>query len=384
MTKKGGQIVELGAIRGIAAVMVMIAHPLNMYRTPEWFYSLTYVFNGRGAVSLFFVLSGFVLTHSLAGRALSTPNLVAFYIKRVFRLYPAIWAASTLGMIYLMFVHWHVYSPDASDWFHKRFRLDRFNWVTILASFAGMTAYILPQLWSIFVELVASVLMPFIAYAAYNRKGLFRASTVVALVASFLIGDWIYYCLGMYLVDFFIGAGIAVIPAGLRAVLASPRFPAGPVAVLATGALIASQYLPVDYLSPIAAFYEAVMATILIALLVYSRLDCPPLRSAVARYLGDISYSVYLIHFAIGCIMMKALDALQNANGWPLSVEWKSVIIAALTVVVTLPLAHLCYQYIELPGIQLGKWFGQRAKVRLNEGFTLTTGSGAKGEVSSA
>jgi peptidoglycan/LPS O-acetylase OafA/YrhL len=70
MTQKGGQIVELGAIRGIASIMVMLAHSLILYRNPDWFQAFTYLFNGRGAVVLFFVLSGFVLTHSLAGRGI--------------------------------------------------------------------------------------------------------------------------------------------------------------------------------------------------------------------------------------------------------------------------------------------------------------------------
>jgi peptidoglycan/LPS O-acetylase OafA/YrhL len=371
MTQKGGQIVELGAIRGIASIMVMLAHSLILYRNPDWFQAFTYLFNGRGAVVLFFVLSGFVLTHSLAGRGIEQPNVIKFYIKRLFRLYPAIWAASLISMVYLIFIHWNVASPDASDFFHLRFRTERYNWIFITASFAGMTAYVLPQIWSIFVELVASVLMPFIAFAAYKRATLFWTLTLVALAASFIIDDKIYYLLGLYLVDFFIGASLAVLPAGILAVLRSPRLPAGPIAVLAAGGLVVSQYLPVTYYSPLAALYESTLAALLIALLVYSRLDCPALRSPVAKYLGDISYSVYLLHFVVCCSVMKGLDALQNANIMHLPIAIKSLIVAISTVTITIPLATLCYRYIELPGIQLGKRFGQQAKVRLDEGISI-------------
>jgi peptidoglycan/LPS O-acetylase OafA/YrhL len=371
MTKKGGQIVELGAIRGIASVMVMLAHSLILYRNPAWFQQFTYLFNGRGAVVVFFVLSGFVLTHSLAGRGIEQSNVINFYVKRLFRLYPAIWAASCLSMLYLIFVHWHVQSPDASDFFHLRFRTERYNWVFITASFAGLTAYVLPQIWSIFVELVASVLMPFIAFAAYKRARLFWALTLVALVASFVIDDKIYYLLGLYLVDFFIGASIAVLPAGILAILKSPRLPTGPIALLAAVGLVVSQYLPLPYYSPVAALYEATLAALLIALIVHSKLDWPALRSPVAVYLGDISYSVYLLHFFVCCSVMKSLDALQNANILALPIASKSLIVAISTVTITIPLATLCYRYIELPGIQLGKRFGQRARVRIEEGFSL-------------
>jgi peptidoglycan/LPS O-acetylase OafA/YrhL len=371
MTKKGGQIVELGAIRGIASIMVMLAHSLILYRNPDWFQAFTYLFNGRGAVVLFFVLSGFVLTHSLAGRGIEQANVINFYIKRLFRLYPAIWACSLVSMVYLIFVHWRVASPDASDFFHLRFRTERYNWIFITASFAGMTAYVLPQIWSIFVELVASAFMPFIAFAAYRRKTLFWVSTLVALAASFIIDDRIYYLLGLYFVDFFIGASLGVLPAGILAVLKSPRLPAGPIAAVAAAGLVVSQYLPVTYYSPWAALYEATLAALLIALLVYSKLDCPALRSPLAQHLGDISYSVYLLHFVVCCSVMKGLDALQNAHIMHLQIAAKSLIVAIATVNITLPLGTLCYRYIELPGIQLGKRFGQRAKNRLNEGISL-------------
>ena len=371
MTKKGGQILELGAVRGIASVMVMLAHSLILYRNPDWFQQFTYLFNGRGAVVVFFVLSGFVLTYSLKGRGIDQASVVNFYVKRLFRLYPAIWAASCLSMLYLIFVHWRVPSPDASDFFHLRFRTERYNWIFITASFAGMTAYVLPQIWSIFVELVASVLMPFIAFAAYHRARLFWWLTLAALIASFVIDDKIYYLVGLYMVDFFIGASIAILPAGIMAVLKSPRLPAGPIALVAAAGLVVSQYLPLTYYSPIAALYEATLAGLLIALLVHSKLDCPMLRSRVAVFLGDISYSVYLLHFFVCCSVMKGLDALQNAHVLALPIPLKSLIVAIATVTITIPLATIFYRYIELPGIQLGKRFGQRARVRIEEGFPI-------------
>ena len=370
MTEKKGQIVELGAVRGIAALMVLMGHSLILYGNPEWFHQPTLLFNGRGAVVVFFVLSGFVLTHSLAGRDISTPNLVGFYIKRLFRLFPAIWAASALSLVYLTWVHFRVASPDASVFFHERFRPERFNLLFIIASLAGMSAFLLPQLWSIFVELVASALMPFIAFAAYKRTTLFCVWALVALAASFTL-NFVYYNLMLYLFDFFVGAAIAVIPTGLRSLLASPRLPTGLIAYLVTAGLITSQYLPLSYYSPFAALYEAVLAATLISLLVYSKLDLPALRSRVAVYLGDISYSVYLLHFTVACFMMKGLDALQNANNLVISTEVKSLIVVSLAIMITIPLAHFCYQYIELPGIQMGKWFGRQASVRLNEGILL-------------
>ena len=57
-----GHIVELQSLRGIAACAVMIGHALVYYETPDWFRDIALLANGRAAVVIFFVLSGYVLT----------------------------------------------------------------------------------------------------------------------------------------------------------------------------------------------------------------------------------------------------------------------------------------------------------------------------------
>ena len=63
---------------------------------------LTILGNGAAAVSLFFVISGFVLLQSLTrGRDLNCANAVRFIAARVFRIYPAVLA--TIGTFVLIF-----------------------------------------------------------------------------------------------------------------------------------------------------------------------------------------------------------------------------------------------------------------------------------------
>src|ERR1700761_5358530 len=103
------QIVELGSVRGLASVVVIFSHALFFYKNPHWFTNAAQIFNGRAAVMVFFVLSGYVLTRSLGPGEVTTGSLFGFYVKRVFRIYPAIWAASILALVYLTFINFNVH-----------------------------------------------------------------------------------------------------------------------------------------------------------------------------------------------------------------------------------------------------------------------------------
>ena len=103
-----GHISELQSLRGIGALSVMIGHSLISYEVPTWFFQFSTLANGRAAVVLFFVLSGYVLTRSLQKDRFDRDTVLRFYIQRIFRLYPALWVASALGLAYLFVLHWRI------------------------------------------------------------------------------------------------------------------------------------------------------------------------------------------------------------------------------------------------------------------------------------
>jgi peptidoglycan/LPS O-acetylase OafA/YrhL len=74
----------LDAWRGVAALLVAIFH-LNLYGV---IYSLEFIRNAYLFVDFFFVLSGFVITHSYADRLGTIEELRSFAIKRLGRLWP--------------------------------------------------------------------------------------------------------------------------------------------------------------------------------------------------------------------------------------------------------------------------------------------------------
>ena len=74
-----------------------------------------------------------------------------------------------------------------------------------------------------------------------------------------------------------------------------------------------------------------------------------PLRSKAAVRLGDISYSLYLIHFIIMSITAKFISR------WLVDGDSRAVALMASTLLMTLPLAVLTHQMIEKAGIIVGK-----------------------------
>src|SRR5262249_6118477 len=78
---------------------------LDLLNTPAWVFD--FVDGGRSAVSIFFVLSGFILTYTYR-EELATENPRSFYVARVARIYPNVLFALAIASIptaYLLVAH---------------------------------------------------------------------------------------------------------------------------------------------------------------------------------------------------------------------------------------------------------------------------------------
>ncbi len=337
---RSAHIVELQSLRGIAATAVLFGHVIGYYSIPEWLVDLGKFSNGRAAVVIFFVLSGYVLTRSLHSSAFDIPAVSRFYVQRWFRIYPAIWPASLLGLGYLVVLHWNVPVDNLAPGFGRYFRADRYDLLHILGSFAGVQAFLLPQLWSIFIEIVASIAMPGIAFVALHRPRWMPQLLIIATAASFIISHS-PYDIGLYFMDFIVGAALAM-----------HRLPAIPLPWLVPGCLAvlsATLFFPLSYVSPIAHLVETFFSAIIISILISTPIAW--LQSRFLTFIGDISYSIYLLHFVVLCLIAKAFALVH------LSVDTvaMTLLLASATYAATIPLAWLSYLYIEQPGVRLGK-----------------------------
>jgi peptidoglycan/LPS O-acetylase OafA/YrhL len=346
---RSGFFAELQSLRGLAACAVLMGHAANMYDQPQAFYTAAWVFNGRGAVVLFFVLSGYVLTRSLRNDPFTSESVLSFYVRRVARIYPAIWVVSTLSLVYLFALHPLIPVPDASAFFLSRYRPDRMNLLYVGASYAGLSPFLMPQLWSITIEIVASMAMPLMAHAAYHRVRLFHGLGAATLILCFM-GQWT-----LYGVSFFAGTWLARNTKWQQKCF-SVFGKSSTRAATAVGLLFPfTQFLPFSYSSPVAALIETGLSTLLIGFVVYSDCNLELLRFRSFVFLGDISYSLYLVHFLVASFLLKifAVTGIMARLGF--AGISKSLLLIGATLVVCIPLSWLLYSVVEVPGIRAGR-----------------------------
>ncbi len=332
-------VVELQSIRGLAALAVLIAHSLAVYGPPPAF------LNAHAAIVIFFVLSGFVLTRSLRDR-----DLGSYLSRRMFRIYPMIWVGVTLGVIATAVASQPVEGMDASFLAIIPQEVTPRN---LLGGFMGAGHSLNPPLWSISLEIVGSVLIMGIVLCA-SRPGLLLAIGAILLALS-IAEVPLPFRAGVYLVDFWIGAMICLAePQARRAV---SRCGGWHLALFATILLFTRSFGGWDYHDPVPQLAEALAAALIIATLAYGPVQARLLRIAPLRKLGDISYSVYVLHFPL--LMLFAVLIGASEIGMALPVWQRGLAICAATLAATLSLGVLTYRYVERPALALRRNAGK-------------------------
>ena len=351
-------IAELQSLRGLAALTVMIHHCSFYYiyapGPKKW---AEVLFNAHAAVVVFYVLSGFVLYESLKASTITANAALRFYVRRLFRIYPALWLACALGVTYVALFQGHPFPPSVSPWFSASFRMAP-TASKLLMAFLGSSHAIPVPLWSIVVELVASAFMPLILIAS-RRWTSFAALGATFLVLSFAGGMNMPMNIGGYLIQFIFGAWLARWAVPVMRQSHASRW----AATIGCAALLGLDFVRQaggwDYAShyhnPVAALLEGVFATALVG-----AIAAWPQRFALLRWrwllgLGDISYSLYLIHLPILALVAGIGGEWLGLPGLSSGGLTAMFCLMAIVMPLSIGLSALSYRYIEKPGIDLGK-----------------------------
>ncbi len=341
-------IPELQSIRGIAAAIVLLHHSSFLFATtPHFRFWSEVVLNAHAAVMLFFVLSGYVLSRSLSGPELDLKRIGEFYVARAFRIYPALWLACFIGLMYLAFLHFNIPTLHFSNWYLAFFRsFPSPEQILVNFTLGREPAAIVPPSWSIFVEMIGSLALPAFVIANREKLGPWLFFLLVALAAITASNVKIGYLI--YLAEFFDRRPRLPIPRPSQALLRE-----SPGALLCLVVVQFFRLLSPDWRfeQKYVAFTPALVESIFAAGVVLCVAVRPVafLRSPFLVWLGDISYSLYLVHF----ILMSALAKIIGAIPAPVNVLAIALMLA--TFAVSIPLAWLAYSFVEKPGIALGK-----------------------------
>jgi peptidoglycan/LPS O-acetylase OafA/YrhL len=353
---------HLDSLRGIAALCVVACHFVDAYGLPgfPWLWTRTPLhlcWDGPAAVSFFFVLSGMVLSFRYF-RTTSSPNLEGFHFAgyavsracRIWLPYLAILGLSVLA--YRFSANGLLTNPAGSSWFTGFWQVDptprsliRQAFDIRLAAPADGTHELVPQAWSLTVELVMSLLLPLAVIAAGRSTTWLLIGTFLATHLARVNGYCFHFAVGIAMAKHF-----REIVAGLE-----PR-PRLRVFLAFCGWFFASFNSLEWHVEPLQRLnlgleLQAIGAALLIAVVSSS----PGVRAWLSRglihHIGKISFSLYLIHVIILiCITPRVMSAMSGFP--PLLVWWSGL---AFTTIASLLLSDPLYRVIEVPTSALGK-----------------------------
>jgi peptidoglycan/LPS O-acetylase OafA/YrhL len=353
------QIEELQSLRGIAALMVAISHMSSIYVLPSGLrITIDSVCNAHACVIVFFVLSGYVLTGSLVRRGLSWSSVKAFCVGRLFRLFPALWVASAISALFLLLYPQLTIRPAMSFWFYLF--LHPFPSLTqlILAALAVDKSLIMP-VWTIFIELMGSAIMPVMVTIALARARLFSWIVLGMGLAAYLLAHAPHRLDSLsYMFDFSLGVWLASRRWQFFAGRSLPTLLGSAFTLIffrfAYFAIRNGHPTPLffGYDDPAPMLIEGLAAFFLIGALASEHGRVRALRSRWAISLGNASYSLYLIHFPVAILLAKILSRVFTNETNAIAA---TAVLMAAGLTISLGLASAIYRFIELPSITLGK-----------------------------
>jgi peptidoglycan/LPS O-acetylase OafA/YrhL len=335
---------SLDGLRGVLALFVMIHHAA-IWRgyaiTGEWTLppSRFYSHLGGTSVALFFMITAFLFGSKLLDARPGALDWTRLFVSRALRLIP----------LYLLFVFLLVFMALASSNFvlresPLRFDLNVFHWLAFTVfDMPGVNRAATPiaggQAWSLPYEWWFYLALPVMAVFVGRRdqpRGLLLLSAVAASVAAM----WITNRGGWPNAVMFLGGWIAVVSMRTaHAQCAAARWWSSIVA-LSVLAYIARTPVGFEYRS-------VILLSIAFLVIAGGNTLFGVLTSAPLRVLGEISYSLYLLHgiglyLAFSTMGTKAAARLTPTEHW-------LVVFAATPVIVVF--CRLTYRTVEAPAM---------------------------------
>ena len=339
------RIVELDALRGLAAVVVVLFHS-SQKRIPC----------GWAAVDLFFVLSGFLITSIILRHGSSPGFLKSFYARRALRVWPIYYALVAVLV---------VLSPllaRPTRWAGLPYTLTftqslPLYWSTTSTTFSDYFGHS----WTLAVEEQFYLLWPPLVLIAGRKRLPLLALGCLAVSSVLRLRGFNITLLGARSDGLALGGLLAAIVysegvshrSKLRHIgLFSVSVLVGLVILIAVGGFGLLRVLERDIARmswTILGFNLLWFGVVGLIVLGQGHRLLAPLRTASLQRLGTISYGLYLYHLVIILFIRDVFTSLGHP-GWPL---WRE----ALTLLICWAVARLSWRYLEEPVLRFKRFF---------------------------
>ena len=355
---------EVDSLRGMAAFFVVLNHCLLLWQTPlaPWFVALLrsplgLAFGGSKSVYLFFIMSGFVLFLPYKKRPEGQDYRI-YAVKRVCRIYLPYLAALVVAVgADLLFFRPVPGFYQGVTWtrpFPLKVLVEHVLFLGVYPPHEFNFAF-----WSLVQEMRISLIYPLVAYLAFRMSLAWSVLLGCFLVGFATFGDvhmpvWIWLtisCFGMFL----IGAAIA---RHLERILSFFQVRGG---VYRSGFfLLALIPLWMVDLAPLAVRRQVWMfpchvlgAAMILVLALTTKHFKGFLHLGPMRWLGKVSYSLYLIHGTI----LYSLYSLY----WS---RFNHLALLGIGVVLSIGLSAVFHDWVEIPSMAMGRRLAGRVNTR--------------------
>lgn len=365
METKNNRITKLDGVRGLLSVIVALNHSYLVLAIPGFanvwgqnpfsFHDLQsklqYFFmllgNGGAAVTLFFLLSGFVISLSMDKFQFSLSNYFIFLLKRIVRLYPVyLFIVTVISIFVWLGIDYRTFA-GASTWYHwwMNFKLDFAEYIRnalfIHINLGGVT-------WTLRVILLVTPTMPFLYFISKKLNWFYSLLVAYVLIyASFSYLNFPNFRDFRYLFMFFLGL---ILPKFQKLFSQFPPklfYLINPVLFFY---FFAIRYLTDEYRGGV---YESIASFIMLGIILYQ----PKIKifdfldNKFFVYLGRISYSLYLVHFSILYILARIMFILLPAFDYANNYLLVHTLLFIVSLGITIPVSHFLNKYIEIPPV---------------------------------
>jgi peptidoglycan/LPS O-acetylase OafA/YrhL len=360
-----GRIFELDGLRGFAILIVIVRHYVGGAEHTQlgfFFHHLLLATSiGWSGVDLFFVLSGFLIGGILLDARASSDYFRIFYLRRVFRIFPIyyLWilpyALYVGGALWLFPGRYFVNSRDLVQIPVQVFFLRDF----LMAGMPPLAFQWLSVTWSLAVEEQFYLVAPLLVRFLKGKQLLIVLTSIVALtpLLRFVLfqhgyAPQAYYSMPCRADCLACGILIAIAwrqPSWRLYLVSHPHVLRRALIVFLVGLGVLTWWLlhPMGVVTiTLALSWIALLwSTLLLYLLSHptSRLAAiarwPPLR-----YLGKISYCVYLVHDAFNYFVHRML-----LHAGPQIYNLQGVFATLLALLLTISVASISWHYLEQP-----------------------------------
>lgn len=358
------RLLYLDTARGLAALSVMTWHfLLSVYGldiTGQHFNTPARIFwYGEADVIFFFIHSGFILAYTFTLRkgTIGVRNYSSYLLERVFRIFPLFLFVLVLSFAAVNLTPAYQsggeYDYISRFWFTAFNGQDLLNQSLLVWRIPESANYrLIPQDWTLTVELLAGAAIPLLAYAGRRHLLLFVLLLVLLKWSTVLT---------TYILEFGAGVGLFLVMDKIRTVwtrlhLMLKLLIAAAAVIGYTGFFVFPSLFTTDIEFLNARLDRLIVGggCILIFVVLLSSVSVQKWLSwRPLVYIGKICYSLYLIHQLLLFIAWRMYpEQFKTLDSQPLYIV-AGVYFLFLGLV--LLLSHAGYQWVEKPMIRIGK-----------------------------